>query len=221
VSGLAFFDVAATVDLRGLPSPFGYLDFETISYSVPELIGTRPFEQVPFQWSVHVEHSPDDVRHAEYLAIEKFGEFEPMAQTLIAALPVSGPIFAYNASFEERVLIRLAEWVPSQAAGLRGLAGRLVDLLPVTRAAYYHRDMRGSWSIKSVIPTIDTRLGYELLDEVQEGDGAQQAFTELRGHDVTPERSLALRSALLRYCRHDTWVMVVLRRFLCGNPLGV
>ena len=221
VSGLAFFDVAATVDLRGLPSPFGYLDFETISYSVPELIGTRPFEQVPFQWSVHVEHSQDDVRHAEYLAIENFGDFEAMSQALIAALPLSGPIFSYNASFEERVLIRLAEWVPTQEAGLRGLAGRLVDLLPVTRGAYYHRDMRGSWSIKSVIPTIDAKLGYELLDEVQEGDGAQQAFSELRGHDVPPERSLALRSALLRYCRHDTWVMVVLRRFLCGDPLEV
>jgi hypothetical protein len=221
VSGLAFFDVAATVDLRGLPSPFGYLDFETISYSVPELIGTRPFEQVPFQWSVHVERSPADVRHVEYLAIENFGDFEAMARALIAALPLSGPIFAYNASFEERVLIRLAEWAPAQAAGLRGLAERLVDLLPVTRAAYYHRDMRGSWSIKSVMPTIDAKLGYELLDEVQEGDGAQRAFLELRGNAVTPERSRALRSALLRYCRHDTWVMVVLRRFLCGDPLGV
>ena len=221
VSGLAFFDVAATVELRGLPSPFGYLDFETISYSVPELIGTRPFEQVPFQWSVHVEHSPDDVRHAEYLAIENFGDFEAMAQALMAALPVSGPIFAYNASFEERVVMRLAEWAPTHAAGLRALAGRLVDLLPVTRAAYYHRDMRGSWPIKSVMPTIDARLGYEFLDEVQEGDGAQRAFLELRGNDVTRERSLALRSALLRYCRHDTWVMVVLRRFLCGDPLGV
>src|ERR1700676_4561915 len=96
------FDV--TVELRGLASPFGYLDFETISYSVPELIGTRPFEQVPFQWSVHVEHSPDDVRHVEYLAIENFGDFEAMSRGLIAALPLSGPIFAYNASFEAMVL---------------------------------------------------------------------------------------------------------------------
>jgi hypothetical protein len=64
--------------------------------------------------------------------------------------------------------------------------------------------MRGSWSIKRVMPTIDSELGYEHLDEVQEGDGAQRAFLELRGEGVTPERALALRSALLRYCRHDT-----------------
>jgi hypothetical protein len=221
VSGLAFFDVAATVELRGLTYPFSYLDFETISYSVPEVIGTRPFEQLPFQWSAHMENAPGDVRHAEYLAIESFGDFETLAHTLTVALPAAGPIFAYNANFEERVLLRLAELVPGQAAALRGLAERLVDLLPITRAAYYHRDMRGSWSIKNVMPTIAPELGYEQLDEVQEGDEAQRAFLELRGRNVSPERELVLRAALLKYCRHDTWVMVVLRRFLCGAPLGV
>jgi hypothetical protein len=220
-SGLAFFDVAAAQDLRHLTPPFAYLDFETISYAVPEVIGTRPFEQVPFQWSVHVEYSPDDVRHREYLAIDNFGDFEAMARLLISVLPTSGPIFAYNASFEERVLLRLADWAPAHADQLRGIAERLVDLLPITREAYYHRDMRGSWSIKSVMPTIDKRFGYEHLEEVQEGDGAQQAFLELRSNGVTQERSEALRSALFQYCGHDTWVMVMLRRFLCGEPITV
>jgi hypothetical protein len=210
VSGVAYFDAAATTELRQLPYPFAYLGFETIGFSVPEIVDTRPYEQLPFQWSVHVETAPGDVRHLEYLAIESFGDFEALASALLAALPAKGPIFAYNAGFEERVLVRLAELVPAQAAALRGLAERLVDLLPVARAAYYHRDVRGSWSIKSVMPTIDRGLGYEHLDEVQEGDGAQRAFLELRGTGVTPERAQALRSALLRYCRHDTAVMVAL-----------
>jgi hypothetical protein len=214
-SGLAFFDLTATAELRRLPYPFAYLDFETISFSVPEIIGTRPYEQLPFQWSVHVESAPGDVRHGEYLAIESFGDFEALASALIAALPADGPIFAYNASFEAGVLVRLAELVPAQAVALRAIAERLVDLLRVARAAYYHRDMRGSWSIKSVIPTIDPELGYERLDEVQEGDGAQRAFLALRSGTLTEEREKALRAALLKYCRHDTWVMVVLRRFLC------
>jgi len=67
------------------------------------------------------------------------------------------------------------------------------------------------------MPTIDASLGYEHLGEVQEGDGAQLAFLELRSAGVAPERAQTLRSALLRYCRHDTWVMVILRRFLCGE----
>ena len=188
---------------------------------MPKFIGTRPYEQLPFQWSVHVEFGPGNTRHAEFLAIESFGDFETLASALVAALPAEGPIFAYNASFEERVLVRLSELVPARAAALRAIAGRLFDLLPVARAAYYHRDMRGSWSIKSVMPTIDRGLGYEFLDEVQEGDGAQRAFLELRGQGVSSERALALRSALLRYCRHDTWVMVVLRRFLCGQAINI
>jgi hypothetical protein len=218
-SGLAFFDSGATAELRGLAHPFSYLDFETISFSVPQVIGTRPFEQLPFQWSVHVENSAGDLRHAEFLSVESFGDFAALAMALIAALPEAGPIFAYNASFEEQVLLRLAEWVPAQAVALRGLTERLVDLWPITRAAYYHRDMRGSWSIKNVIPTIAAELGYEHLDEVQEGDGAQRAFLELRSANVTPEREQALRAALLKYCRHDTRVLVILRRFLCGVDL--
>lgn len=70
------------------------------------------------------------------------------------------------------------------------------------------------------MPTIAANLSYEHLDEVQEGDGAQLAFLELRSPGVSPAREAALRSALLRYCRHDTWVMVVLRRFLCGAAIG-
>ena len=70
-------------------------------------------------------------------------------------------------------------------------------------------------------PTIDATLAYEHLSEVKEGDEAQAAFLELRGPEVEPERAAALRAALLNYCRHDTSVMVVLRRFLCGEELGV
>jgi hypothetical protein len=214
VSGMPFFDAAATGELRKLSYPFTYLDFETIGFAVPEVIGSRPYEQLPFQWSVHVEISPTEIGHAEYLAIESFGDFEGLAVALIAAVPDEGPVFAYNSGFEGRVLERLAELVPAHATKLREIAERLVDLLPVARAAYYHRDMQGSWSVKSVMPTIDATLSYEHLSEVQEGDGAQAAFLELREAEIEPERA-----ALLNYCRHDTWVMVVLRRFLCGETL--
>jgi hypothetical protein len=219
LSGDPYFDDSASTELRQLPLPYAYLDFETIGFAVPEVIGTRPFEQLPFQWSVHVERAPDDVRHAEYLAIESFGDFAALTRTLLEAIPPHGPVFAYNASFEKRVLNRLAELVPKHATALLELAERLFDLMPVTRRAYYHRDMQGSWSIKDVVPTIAAELSYEHLDEVQEADGAQLAFWKLRGRQLNPEQDSALRGALLRYCAHDTWVMIALRRFLCAEPL--
>jgi uncharacterized protein DUF2779 len=218
VSGKPYFDEEATRPLRDLRPPFSYLDFETIGFAVPQLIGTRPYEQTPFQWSVHTEDT-GAVRHAEYLAIESFGDFEGLVDELLAALPPTGPIFAYNAGFEERVLLRLAEQVPSTGRQLKKVARRLIDLLPVTRTAYYHRDMRGSWSIKSVMPTIDEQLGYEHLEGVQHGEDAQIAFLELRAGASNEDRKAALRSAMLRYCCHDTWTMVVLRRFLCGESI--
>lgn len=217
VSGEVYFDPPATASLRGLAAPMAYLDFETIGLAVPEIIGTRPYQPVPFQFSLHVEHSATQVEHVEYLAIESFGDFKAMAEALLRGMPDAGPVFAYNAPFEHRVLSDLAERVPQFAADLRRVADRLVDLLPVTRAAYYHRDMKGSWSLKAVLPTIAPHLNHQHLAEVQEAGGAQLAFMLLREAKLGAARKAALRTALLAYCERDTWALVVLRRFLCGE----
>ena len=220
VTGEAYFDAGATAALHELSYPMAYLDFETIGIAIPEIVGTRPYEPLPFQFSVHVERTAAEVNHAEYLAIESFGDFRAMAQALLASLPDSGPVFAYNAPFERRVLDDLADRLPELAAGLRQVAERLVDLLPITRSAYYHRDMKGSWSIKAVLPTIAPQLDYEGLGEVQEAGGAQLAFMQLRSGKLTPARREALKAALLEYCGRDSWALVVLRRFLCGEALA-
>jgi len=219
VSGEPYFDTAATAGLRQFTYPLAHLDFETISQAVPEVVGTRPYEAIPFQWSVHVEESAGSVRHAEFLAVDAFGDFGALADALLASLPDSGPVFAYNASFEHGRLDWLADRLPARANALREVAGRLVDLLPITRAAYYHRDMKGSYSIKDVLPTIDPALDYDSLSEVREGDGAQLAFLQLRSGALGPERAETIRSALLEYCKRDSWALVVLRRFLCGEAL--
>jgi hypothetical protein len=217
VTGEVYFDVEATAELRQLVYPLSYLDFETIGFAVPQIIGTRPYEHWPFQWSVHVEESPGQVRHAEYLAINSFGDFAELSRALLDALPDSGPVYAYNAPFERGVLERLADRLPTLARSVRELAERLVDLLPITRAAYYHRDMKGSWSIKDVLPTIDPSLSYEGLGEISEGDAAQLAFMIARDPQTPAARRKELQEGLLRYCERDTWAMVVLRRLLSAG----
>jgi Domain of unknown function(DUF2779)/Cysteine-rich CPXCG len=220
VSGETYFDATATAALRELTYPMAYLDFETIGLAIPEILGTRPYQQLPFQFSLHIERSATELQHAEFLAIESFGNFEALAQALLAAVPDSGPVFAYNAPFERRVLEDLAERLPGLSAGLRNVAGRLEDLLPITRVAYYHRAMKGSWSLKAVLPTIAPELNYEELEEVQEAGGAQLAFMLLRAGKLAEGRKKQLHSALLKYCERDSWALVVLRRFLCGQSMN-
>ena len=217
VTGEVYFNEEATAELRGLGYPIAHLDFETIGLAVPEIVGTKPYEQVPFQFSIQVEESAVVVRDAELLQIEQFGEFWAFSNALLASLPESGPVCAYNAGFEARVLRFLADRVPDLGNALRDVEARLVDLLPVARAAYYHRDMKGSWSIKDVLSTLAPDLDYANLEDVQEGGGAQLAFMEMRHQSVTAARKEHLRKALLAYCKRDTEAMVVLRKFLCGE----
>ena len=217
VSGVPFLDPAAADLLNALPYPRSYLDFETMAFAVPEVIGTRPYEQWPFQFSLHIEESAGQVRHVEHLGIDRFAEFGRLAGALVAALPLTGPVFVYNATLEAGVLRRLAAWLPTQRAALTAILERLFDLWPLTQQSYYHPAMRGSWSIKKVLPTIDATLAYENLGEIGAGDAAQQAFLEWRNPKTSSERRQGLAEGLQRYCERDTWAMVVLRRFLSGE----
>ena len=105
----------------------------------------------------------------------------------------------------------LAECFPDLAPRLRAAIGRIVDLLPIARAHYYHPEMHGSWSIKAVLPTIAPELAYEDLD-VGDGGMAQEAFREMIHPDTLEERSAALRQSLLAYCERDTLALVRLVR---------
>ena len=88
------------------------------------------------------------------------------------------------------------------------LAARLVDLLPVVRRHYYHRDMRGSWSIKAVLPTLSD-IGYDSLVDVKSGLDAQAGYAEAIGPACPAERAEVLGEALLAYCRQDTEAMMI------------
>lgn len=192
--------------------PRTWLDFETIAFALPRWVGTRPYEQVAFQFSAHVEHGAGVFDHVEHLHLDASDPRRALAEAL-ARLPGKGAVIAYNASFERKVLTMLAATFAELAAALESLAERLVDLLPVARAHWYHRDQRGSWSIKAVLPTIAPELEYAGL-EVKDGGAAQEAYLEAIDTDCTAERRDALAAALRAYCGRDTWAMVVVARGL-------
>ena len=203
--------------LSNLSYPRYYLDFESIQFAVPIWAGTRPYQQLVFQWSCHIEREPGQLEHADYLGDSGQDPRRAFAERLIATLGEHGPVFVYNQGFEGACLRQLAEVFPDLATSLLAIRERLVDLLPLARNHYYHPDMQGSWSIKAVLPTVAPDLAYENL-AVQHGGMAQQAYLELIEPGITPERRDELRQGLLAYCGLDTLALVRLAWYFEGRP---
>lgn len=199
--------------VRDLACPRYYLDFETVGPAIPIWPGTRPYQALPFQWSLHAEHADGSLGHAEFLDLSGEPPMRALIETLIDAVGNDGPILTYSA-YEARVLGELAGLLPDLSDAIGAIRSRLVDLLPITKANYYHPAMLGSWSIKSVLPTIAPDMDYAGLEGIQEGTEASEAYLEAIDPETSVERREVLRAQLLRYCRHDTQAMVRLVRFL-------
>jgi hypothetical protein len=216
--GQLFHDVEAiNRAVEGWQYPLLFLDFETIGPAVPRWIGTRPFQQIPFQFSCHTETISGELLHAEYLSTDGSDPRRALAEALVGTLlhddVRSGTIVAYHAPFERTCLRGLADAFPDLAAPLRDIEGRIVDLLPITRKHFYHPDQRGSWSIKSVIAAVLPAMNYAEL-EVGDGNAAQLAWLDIVDPNTTAERRQTLHDALRVYCERDTLAMVELLRRL-------
>ncbi len=212
ISGKAEVNPSISAILKKYPYPRFYLDFETIGFAVPRWKGTKPFQAIPFQWSCHIERASGPLDHKEFL--DTTGD-DPSWEFIKSLLPIveeTGPIFVYS-SFEKTILTYLATRFHGLSARVDNIVARLVDLYPLAMKNYYHPDMKGSWSIKSVLPTISTKLNYQEVGEVQDGVMAQQAYLDLISNDTPNLRNDRLRHDLLEYCKLDTLAMVELEHF--------
>jgi len=219
--------VAGTPDLnpkvadvmRQFAYPRYYLDFETIQFAVPIWKGTRPYEMLPFQWSCHMELADRELKHEEFLGLGPDAPMRSFAEQLLTALSRhgEGPIFVYS-GFEHGRITELSAVFPDLSDRLECLVERLVDLLPITRAHYYHPEMKGSWSIKAVLPTIAPELSYSGLREIQDGGGAGAAYLEILDPTTVSDRRAILIHDLRAYCERDTLALVELARYFSRLP---
>ena len=194
--------------------PRAYLDFETIGFAVPIWEGTRPFQQIPFQWSCHIERPDGAVTHREFLDLSGNNPARACAEKLVKGLRGCRMIIAHHAGVERNIMRGLAATFPDLRAPLLRLAEVVVDLLPVVKEHYYHRDMLGSYSIKAILPALAPRFSYDNLDEVTDGLAAQRAYAEAI-HPATPDsRKVELERKLRRYCALDSEGMIAVARRL-------
>lgn len=207
-SGESFMDAEnIRAFLATIHYPIYYLDFETVWPGIPELENTSPFQQVPFQFSLHVQHTIDsDAAHYEFLGDGKSDPREALAAELIRLCGMTGTILCYNASFERQRIEQLAVLYPHHAKALLALTTRLGDLMtPFQKRWYYHPEFKGRFSIKNVLPILCPDLRYDSL-MIREGNMATIVYAQLRHQD---ENTAALqREHLLAYCKMDTLAMV-------------
>ena len=218
LAGTAYFDAAGAVaDLAPHGHPAYFLDFESIQFAVPIWKGTRPYQQICFQFSLHFLDASGCLDQVAFLDLSGEDPSAQFARALISACGKMGPIFVYNAAFEKTRISELAERFPDLADPLLAINERVVDLLPVARTRYYHPSQQGSWSIKKVLPAVVPELRYDDLEGVQDGGMAMDAFLEAI-HPATGEaRKAQIEQQLLAYCKLDTYAMVRLWQVFAGR----
>lgn len=210
-AGQPILEIGSGAELEGLPYPRYYFDFEGIDFPVPRWKGIRPYEHVPFQWSCHIERSPGQFDHAEFLDLSGDDPSLRCIEAMQKAIDPKdgGPLFVYYKTYEEQRLKELALRHPKHSALLQTYIARLVDLHPLVKKYFYDPKMKGSFSIKKVLMAIAPDLDYGELEEVQEGTGAQVAYLYATLDSQTDAaRKRDLESKLRVYCRQDTWAMV-------------
>lgn len=218
LAGTVYFDAdAAAGALAPHKLPAFFLDFETINHAIPLWKGTRPFQKIPFQFSLHRLSRTGKVTHQSFLDLSGQDPSKKIAEALISACGQSGPVFAYHASFEGQCIGELAKRFPRMARPLLAINDRLVDLEPIARAHYYHPDQQGSWSLKSVLPTIAPDLSYDNLEGVQDGGMAMNVYHEAIYPETTPARKAEIERQLLVYCHRDTEAMIRMWQFFTGR----
>ena len=200
--------------LDSLKYPLYFIDYESYITPIPETEGTRPYQQLPFQYSLHVIKDVDaPPEHREFLAQKDDENFiRHFADSMIDNLNESGSVIVYNKSFESRVNEELARMYPDLEEEIMRINDRMIDFMELFRKKQYcTKEMKGSYSIKNVLPALypgDAELVYDNRLIVRDGNGASEAFLSLK--DKSAEEQEEIRRALLKYCKLDTYAMVKL-----------
>lgn len=192
--------------------PLYFLDFESYQEPIPKIDGTKPYQQICFQYSLHYYlEEGGELHHKEYLSRCYDGNpMEGLCRQLCLDIPMDSCVLVYNDSFEKTRLKEMASLFPEYREHLMNIHDHIIDLMPPFRNhQYYSKDMQGSFSIKYVLPALfpnDPTLDYHNLEQVHKGTEASDAFLSLG--TLSQEEEENLRKNMLKYCGLDTYAMV-------------
>ena len=198
--------------MDSLKYPLYFIDYETYQLAIPEVEGTKPYQQLPFQYSLHIiKEKGASIQHKGFLAeIDDQNYIRHFAESMIKDMPENGSVIIYNKAFEPVRNNEIARMYPDLKDELERINSNIIDFMePFKQRKYYTKEMHGSASIKAVLPALypnDPELDYHNLPVVHNGGEASEAFLSLR--NMSKEEQKEIRHGLLVYCELDTYAMV-------------
>lgn len=195
--------------LQELAYPLYFLDYETCSVAIPIYNGTKPYQQIPFQYSLHIINEPgNEIEHREFLHLDQTNPTEYLSRQLRSDIGDAGSVVVWNKRFEGMCNKGLAEAVQDLSPFLMGINERFFDLMEIfSNRMYVHKDFKGSSSIKKVLPVLVPKLSYKEL-AIGDGGTATTAWKRMvfEINDATDKEKI--KTDLLAYCKLDTLAMV-------------
>jgi len=194
--------------LNSLWYPLYFLDFETFAEAIPPYDGIRPYQQVPFQYSLHhMDKKGGKLKHDEFLALPRTDPRKGLTEKLVNEIPDNACVLAYNKVFETLRLRDLAQWFPEHSDKIEKIIKNIRDLAdPFRSYDIYNWQQYGSFSLKYVLPAMVPDVSYDHLD-VQNGGMAMDAYALMNQTD-DPAEIERIRKSLLEYCKLDTLAMI-------------
>lgn len=208
-------NMAIKAELDTLVFPLQFFDYEGYSSAIPKFDGFGAYEQVPFQYSLHIMQKDGSIEHREFLITDPSQNLtQPLIDQMKQDIDPNGTVVVWFKGYESQRNTKLAELHPEHAAFLEEINEKMFDLMTIfSRNFYVDAKFKGSASIKKVLPVIVPELSYKTLN-VQKGDQAIERWEKLINAETSQKEKDQIAKDLLEYCKMDTFAMVEIYRFL-------
>jgi len=200
-------------ELEKIEYPIYFLDYETIPTAIPLYDACYPFQQVPFQYSLHIQHSPEsELIHAEFLHLDKTNPIPKLAAQMRADIGDKGSVIVWNKKFEGKCNEDMANQIPDLSSFLLDINQRMYDLMDIFHKQYYvKKEFLGKTSIKNVLPALAPEFSYSDLN-IQDGGVASSTYKRIIWDSIDNALQTDIANDLLEYCKLDTLAMVEILR---------
>jgi hypothetical protein len=204
-------------ELEKLTYPLYFLDYETFPAAIPRFDGFSPYDQIPFQYSLHILEDPgSEPKHVDFLYTSSRDPSEAFYLSLASHIGPTGNVIVWHKSFECGRNREIAGRIPASTTFFIDLDRRIYDLEDVFKKQYMvHKDFRGSSSIKKILPVLVPHLSYAHL-EIKDGGTAAEAWNRIVTDNISAIEKKKMADSLLNYCKLDTFAMYAIWKELCA-----